>query len=190
MSEYFLCKIGGFLGVNWYFTADLHIDHPWMSCTYRGFTDQMSHDDHIIKMWNDTVDPGGVVVVAGDIFWHDYNIDVIMRIWNSLNGNKIIVKGNHDRWLKKAKLDFRRIYEKTLVINEHKQHFVACHYPMGSWNRKKYGAWNLHGHSHGKYLPVQGQLDIGVDNAKFLFGELRPFTLSEVNYLLTGETYE
>jgi len=164
------------MGGKWWFTGDLHLDHPFM-VQYRGFTNCPAHDTHIIDKWNDTVKPMDVVVVLGDIMWHSHEYN--FKQWRALRGNKIIVKGNHDYWLRKYKLDFKRIYQKK--IKNH--YFVCCHYPMWTWNRKDYGAIHLHAHSHGKTMPRVNMLDVGVDSAKIILGEYRPFSMAEVLYL-------
>jgi calcineurin-like phosphoesterase family protein len=164
----------------WYFTADLHFDHPYMAQD-RGFPYVTKMDKHLIEMWNKTVKPNGVVVVLGDVFWTDH-VDYNLKVWKELNGNKLIVKGNHDYWLKKAKLDCKRIYQRKI----YNFYVVCCHYPMMSWNRKQHGAIHLHGHSHGAIDPLPNMLDVGVDNALTMLGEYRPFTFKEILYLTTG----
>jgi len=126
-----------------------------------------------------------VVVVCGDMFWSNY--PRVEEYWNALNGSKIMVKGNHDRWLKKVKIPHKRIYSKLIKRKEGNTYVVACHYPILSWNRKKWGALMLHDHCHGKILPDGHRMDVGVDVAKLMFGEWRPFSLDEVNYLLKEE---
>jgi len=166
----------------WWYTADLHIDHTWVA-GWRGFSNVYQHDRAIINGWKSVVKPRDVVVVCGDIFWTDYNINAVLNLWKSLPGNKIIVKGNHDRWLKKAKLNYRRIYQRAVKYGDEKYYIVACHYPMQSWNRKRYGAIHVHGHTHGEMAPIIGRVDVTVDSAHIMFGEWRPFSLEEVLYL-------
>jgi len=45
------------------------------------------------------------------------------------------------------------------------QSIVLCHYAFRVWNKWRYGAWNLYGHSHGSLspLPQSLSLDVGVD---------------------------
>jgi calcineurin-like phosphoesterase family protein len=168
----------------WHFTADLHIWHPW-AAGQRGFTYTQSHDRAMMEGWNKAVRPSDVVVVCGDMFWSNY--PQVERYWKALNGTKIMVKGNHDRWLKKIKIPSKRIYSKNIKRKEGNTHVVACHYPILSWDRKRYGALHVHGHCHGKLLPDWHRMDVGVDVAYLMFGEWRPFSLDEVNYLLKEE---
>lgn len=169
------------MDVMYWFTADLHIDHTFMA-SMRGFTHTQAHDRAMMEGWNKAVHPRDVVVVCGDMFWSNY--PRVEEYWNALNGSKIMVKGNHDRWLKKVKVPYRRIYSKLIKREEGNTYVVACHYPLRSWNRKRYGALHVHGHCHGKIVPHWRMMDIGVDVAKVMFDEWRPFSLNEVNYLL------
>jgi len=166
-----------------WFTADTHFDHPFMAA-YRGFRGTSAHDAAIIEGWNKVVHRGDHVVVIGDIFWtaHPH----VTAIWKMLNGTKTIVKGNHDyKWLKKDPQPYKKIYEHNYKVKGGKQqHVVACHYPLLSWNRKVHGAIHVHGHCHGKILPDWHRMDVGMDVAKVMFNEWRPFSLQEIIYLL------
>ena len=171
--------------IMWHFTADLHISHPWMA-GQRGFTHVLSHDRAMMEGWNNFVHPRDVVVICGDMFWGNHQY--VESYWKALNGNKIMVKGNHDRWLKSIKIPYKRIYSKLIKRKEGNTYVVACHYPILSWNRKKWGALMLHGHCHGAILPDWNRMDIGVDVAHLMFGEYRPFSLEEVIYLLNDKS--
>ena len=150
-----------------------------------------AHDCAMVEGWNNAVKGKDVVVVLGDVFWVWNN--ETKNLWNNvLKGNKILVKGNHDHWLKKAKYPFRRIWNKSFKDEEGKfyRHVVGCHYPLLTWNRKRYGAIHVHGHCHGNILPYGGRLDVGVDVAKIMFNEYRPFSFEEVDYLIKGHYEE
>ena len=165
-----------------WFTSDLHFDHPFMT-QFRGFTRTSKHDDQLIRDWNDVVHRGDCVVVLGDVFWTNYKH--ITAIWKLLNGSKISVKGNHDHiWLKKNPIPHHIIYEHNYKVKGGKQHVVACHYPILSWNKKQHGAIHVHGHSHGQLYPDWHRMDVGVDVAKVMFNKWRPFSLEELIYFL------
>lgn len=167
-----------------WFTADLHIDHPWMA-KERGFSYTSKHDDALIQGWNKHVKRGDHVIVCGDIFWTDFSH--IINIWKLLHGTKTIIKGNHDHWIKKHPdigKPYHKIYEHNYKVEGGTQKIVACHYPMRSWNQKANRSIHVHGHSHGKLLPHWKMMDVGVDVAKLMTGEWRPFSLDEIIYLL------
>lgn len=168
--------------MRWWFTADSHIGHS-LICSIRGFDYQEHHDVTIIESWRKVVKPEDVVIVIGDTFWGQW-CPYYKKLWNLLPGNKIVLKGNHDRWLNKAGIQRLDLYHKFIKYDTVKQHIVACHYPMLTWPHRRAGAIHLHGHSHGSRLPEGGRLDVGVDVAKVLLGEWRPFSLEEVMYLL------
>ena len=60
-------------------------------------------------------------------------------------------------------------------IDEDGVRLVLCHYPLRSWNRQAKGAWQLHGHSHGRLKPLTRQRDVGVDCHGF-----RPVALTQL----------
>lgn len=79
--------------------ADTHLsfgtDKPMDS--FIGWNDYVSR---LEKNWNSVVSSKDTVVIAGDISWA-MNFDELKADFdfiNSLNGEKIILKGNHDYW--------------------------------------------------------------------------------------------
>lgn len=72
--------------------------------------------------------------------------DIVRR----LNGDKVLIKGNHEnRWLDKdADLDlFLEILDYKEIM--YKGNFIVmCHYPMGVWNRKHHNSIHLYAHIH------------------------------------------
>ncbi len=47
---------------------------------------------------------------------------------------------------------------------------TLCHYPLAVWDRKRYGAWHLHGHIHTKNTDGESgefRLDVGVDQMNY-----------------------
>lgn len=64
---------------------------------FRGWDD---YENKLRKNWNAIVTPEDTVVIAGDISWA-MDIEEALedfRYLDSLNGTKIILKGNHDYW--------------------------------------------------------------------------------------------
>ena len=168
--------------MKWWFTADLHIGHK-LVCDLRGFDYQELHDVTIVEGWRKVVKKEDIVVVVGDTFWGAWS-RYYKQLWGVLPGNKIVLKGNHDQWLNKAGIPRLDLYHKYIKCNGIKQHVTACHYPMLAWPSKRAGGIHVCGHSHGQRPPGGGRIDIGVDVAKTMFGEWRPFSLEEILYLL------
>jgi len=155
----------------WHFTADTHFDHNGsLEWADRDFTNIMEMNEALLKNWNDNVKPKDIVVVAGDFAWST-GTEYIRKVFvDKLNGTKIFLKGNHDFWIRKS--ETRHLYIRKV---EDIKIFVG-HYAQRSW----VGQFNLHGHSHAKLEPFYNQLDVGVDNAKKLLGDYRPFKFSEI----------
>lgn len=82
-----------------YAIADTHLsfgtDKPMDS--FEGWQDYTSR---LEKNWNKLVEENDDVVIAGDISWAmDFSqLKADFDFLESLNGNKIILKGNHDYW--------------------------------------------------------------------------------------------
>lgn len=144
-----------------FFTSDTHFGH-WNIVKYCGrpFKSIEEHDEKLIQRWNNRVGKNDLVYHLGDFCFGSTR--KAEEYLDRLNGKKFLIMGNHDRQSVKAKG-----WEKVTPYHEIKvgtQQIVLFHYRMVVWNRKHYGAWALHGHSHGK-LPLSGDytLDVGVD---------------------------
>lgn len=76
------------------FIGCLHFGHKAIA-SHRGFQDEYYHDVHLIEEWNKVVNKRDVTYILGDVTMEKtdpyYNLD-------ALNGRKIVVLGNHDRW--------------------------------------------------------------------------------------------
>jgi len=90
-----------------YTIADLHLSFGTNKPmdVFSGWT---NYTERIRNNWQRLVEPDDTVVIAGDISWamklNDINKD--FEYIQSLNGKKIILKGNHDYWwTTKSKMD-------------------------------------------------------------------------------------
>ena len=73
-----------------------------------------NYTERLQKNWNKVVGADDDVVIAGDISWAmDFNeLEADFDFLESLNGNKIILKGNHDFWWNTLSKMNRFIQEK------------------------------------------------------------------------------
>ena len=104
-------------------------------------------DTKIIENWNNVVKKNDNVYVVGDMFW--CKMDRAIEILEELNGNKFLIKGNHDRchdgrFLKK----FVKVSE-YMEIDDNGRKVVLCHYPIPFF-RAGFAptAFMLYGHVH------------------------------------------
>lgn len=154
-----------------YFTSDTHFLHDnIVKYSERPFADEIEMTATIVRRWNNLIAPGDTVYHLGD-FAMSYgrkDADRIDQLLSSLNGQKFLIKGNHDRkevvensnWVKV--MDYHEI--KVDRGGVHKQRIVMFHYPIRSWNQYHRNAWHLHGHCHGNLPDPGGKImDVGVD---------------------------
>lgn len=142
-----------------YFIGDTHFNHAAIIAhTNRPFVSISQMNRHMIKMWNSVVKPGDRVFHLGDFALTDF--DTGQQILAALEGEKILIRGNHDRMSTKnfIKMGFTGVY-KTL---EYFGRFILSHRPLPE--DRLNGKWNIHGHIHGPN-PFQGRyINVSADN--------------------------
>jgi len=181
-----------------FFTADHHFSHAKIiEYCNRPFTDLPNMNWTMINEWNEMVGGNDVVYHLGDFTLG--NADVARRYFLHLNGRIRILANpwHHDRrWLPTefgvsaflsasgrsveicppmVVLEFPEI-----KVGKRPQVVVLCHYPLAEWDRKHYGSWHLHGHSHERLTAPGLIMDVGVDNQQF-----RPVSLETVKAHMT-----
>ena len=162
----------------YFFTADQHFYHEnIIEYCNRQFQDVEEMTEKIISNYNEVVGKSDHVIHAGDFAFINNKIEV-QKIINRLNGNKIFLKGCHDKWMPNNN---PHIWRKTIE----KQPIVVCHYNMRTWPRSHYGSWQLFAHSHGTLDPVGKQHDVGVDNNDFY-----PVSFDEIDEIMKNKQGE
>ena len=126
----------------------------------------------IIEKWNEIVTKGDVVYHLGDFALPNRGDGhEIEDIINRLNGNIILIMGNHDyRNLRKRHLaKFAKVVELDYIKlgNGYSHRVMLCHYSLRTWRASCHGSWHLHGHSHGNLSSLGLSLDAGVDCHNF-----------------------
>lgn len=174
-----------------YFTSDLHFHHRGI-CKFtdrKDFTTQEQHDDWLANIWNSQVRNQDKIWHLGDFsFSHDK--EEVLAFVKQLKGQKFFIKGNHDR---SEMLDYLK--ENNAIQNwfDYKEikiagiHTCLFHFPVASWCRQHYGAWHLHGHSHGEFQGQGKILDVGIDSAYKLLGEHRFFTEQDIEQIMKSK---
>lgn len=167
------------------YTSDLHFLHKnIVKFTERGkATTQEDHDEWLVDLWNSQVNRSDTVYHGGDFWYNSEDLEGFKYLLRKLNGQKIFIKGNHDRRsvLKRSGQQWHDI--KTDKIKGHP--VVFCHYAFHTWPGQGSGTFHLHGHSHGSLKPYGRRLDIGLDNYYNLFGEFKFFTEDQIYDILS-----
>ena len=116
-----------------FLTADTHFNHAnIIKYCNRPFSSVEEMNETIIKNWNKHVSHSDMVIFLGDLCFKD-SVDTWLL---KLNGNKVMIKGNHDYF---GKMDDRLDYQGEMFLLTHR---VV--------NKDLRNIWNIHGHSHDK----------------------------------------
>lgn len=178
-----------------WFTSDLHFGHTGI-LSQRPFEWEGEMDEVMISNWNNLVGKRDHIFILGDFSFQSRKETMITA--KRLNGIKYLIEGNHDRMIAcNPSGIFEGGVEKYHEVYVDRQKIVMCHFAFRSWNAMHYGAWNLHGHSHGNLAPHRGkQLDVGVDCVNKYYavdrdldeepskGSFRPMSFNEIKSIM------
>ena len=105
----------------------------------RPWTDPDEMDEAMIKAWNETVKPTDKVYHLGDVVINRKSLPILHR----LNGDKVLIKGNHDIFKLEDYTQHFRDIRAYHVMNG----LILSHIPVHESNLYRFGA-NIHGHLH------------------------------------------
>ena len=133
-----------------FYIADTHFGHAnVMKYDNRPWFTVSDMDRAIIKNWNSVVTNEDTVYILGDISW--YKAEKTIEILDKLNGQKVLVKGNHDKLNdNRLRARFLQIAD-YLEIKDNGRDVVLCHYPIPCFKNHFYGWYHLYGHVHNSF---------------------------------------
>ena len=149
----------------------------------RPFTSIMENDLTIMKNWNKTVTNLDKVFVLGDVSF--YGKGQTKQIVRSLNGEKILLLGNHDtsksnKWW--MDVGFKDVIERPFILNTKREFkinmeklFVLSHMPIT--NVCIGDLLNVHGHIHDKEIgeTLNKHFNVSVENIDYT-----PISIKEI----------
>ena len=175
-----------------FFTSDTHFNHcNILSYCSRPWDNVEQMNEGLIKNWNEVVEERDIVYHLGDFAMG--NRKLIPDIISRLNGNIILVRGNHD--FSKSLGYFGEVHDRlTLEVDGYRfelshnpSHlkqdcdFAMCGHVHEQWAKREIGeiikadnASDL-AHKHPEIKPVVPIYNVGVD-----VREYRPKTLEEI----------
>lgn len=164
-------------------TSDHHFGHKnIIEYCERPFPDIWSMNVALVKAWNDRVTADDVVLHLGDVtlIKDDQRYTNTIDLIRSLNGQKLLIPGNHDR---KTMLS---VYEKWgwhILPRFWSGRKLFVHKPLPEKERPNWCDTVIHGHSHGKFKQ-DGYIDVGVD-AQFDYAPVEASQLMDEKSYLT-----
>ena len=129
-----------------FLTSDTHFGHTGV-CRFtnndgskmRPWTDPDEMDEEMVKRWNETVRPNDKVYHLGDVVINRKALKIMHR----LNGDKVLIRGNHDIF----RDDEYRLYFRELRAYHVMNGMILSHIPIHSESLGRFGV-NIHGHLH------------------------------------------
>ena len=176
-----------------FFTSDTHFFHEnIIRFSHRPFETVDEMNQALINRWNAKISKSDLVYHLGD-FALKCTPDQARRVRNQLNGQIILVRGNHDKIADQIKDAFAAVkdYDEISVSDSdapnNKRKIVLLHYAMRVWNASHHGSFHLYGHSHGSLPDDKAALafDVGVDCWGYA-----PLSYDEVKAVMDGKTWQ
>jgi calcineurin-like phosphoesterase family protein len=96
-------------------------------------------DEYMVKVWNDTVKSNDKVYHLGDVVINRKSLQILDR----LNGDKVLIRGNHDIF----RDDDYRKYFRELRAYHVVNNMILSHIPLHPDSKGRFNA-NIHGHLH------------------------------------------
>jgi calcineurin-like phosphoesterase family protein len=130
-----------------FFTSDTHFGHMGV-CKFmrddgvtklRPWDSPEEMDEAMVKLWNETVKPTDKVYHLGDVVINRKALKIMSR----LNGDKVLIKGNHDIFRLEDYTEHFRDIRAYHVTNG----MILSHIPVHESNLYRFGT-NIHGHTH------------------------------------------
>ena len=137
-----------------FYIADTHFGHAnILKYDNRPFMSVEEMNKTIISNWNLVVSDVDTVYMLGDVSWYSLASRKTSGILNRLNGNKILIRGNHDNRLSDIdKKYFSQIRDYAEItdydVGANGVRIVLSHYPIPFYKNMPHGDYHFYGHIH------------------------------------------
>ena len=138
-----------------FLTSDTHFGHAGV-CKFlrddgvtklRPWDNPEDMDEEMVKRWNETVRPNDKVYHLGDVVINRKALNIMHR----LNGDKVLIRGNHDIFRDDEYRNHFRELRAYHVMNG----MILSHIPIHSDSLGRFGT-NIHGHLHANRVMIRG----------------------------------
>jgi calcineurin-like phosphoesterase family protein len=124
----------------------------------RPFSSVEEMDETLIENWNKVVKPSDKIYHLGDVSIPRKGLDCLARC----NGDKILIRGNHDIFKLKDYMQYFRDVRGYNVIHG----FIFSHIPIHSESKGRFKA-NIHGHLHTNKLEDKFYFNVSVEQINY-----------------------
>ena len=133
-----------------FYISDLHFEHfNVIRYDNRPFSTVEEMNSTLITNWNKVVSDDDAVYILGDVSWSS-DPYTNKKFLNALKGNKILIKGNHDKPMYAISDCFKKITD-YLEIKDNGRQVILSHYFMPCWNGQFRDSIHLYGHVHNSH---------------------------------------
>ena len=142
-----------------FLVSDTHFGHAGV-CKFlrndgvtklRPWDDPAEMDEFMVRAWNERVGPNDKVYHLGDVVINRRAMSTLAR----LNGDKVLIRGNHDIF----RDDEYRQYFRELRAYHVMNGMILSHIPIHEASLGRFGT-NIHGHLHANRVMKDGVVDV------------------------------
>jgi calcineurin-like phosphoesterase family protein len=135
-----------------FLVSDTHFGHAGV-CKFlrddgtklRPWDDPEEMDEEMVKRWNEAVRPNDKVYHLGDVVIGRKALSIL----DKLNGDKVLIRGNHDIF----KDDDYRKYFRSIRAYHVMNGMILSHIPIHADSLSRFGT-NIHGHLHANRVKI------------------------------------
>ena len=141
-----------------FLVSDTHFGHAGV-CRFlrddgsklRPWNDPTEMDEAMVKAWNERVKPNDKVYHLGDVVINRKALEILHR----LNGDKVLIRGNHDIFKLSDYTEHFRDIRGYHVMNG----MILSHIPVHEESLGRFGV-NIHGHLHSNRVKKGTKIDV------------------------------
>jgi calcineurin-like phosphoesterase family protein len=172
---------------NTFLIADTHFGHKNIvtfvtkdGTPVRPWDDVDEMDEALVDNWNQTVGPKDKVYLAGDVVINRRSLATVGR----LNGDKVLIKGNHDIFrLGEYQQYFRDVRAYHVWV---KLGIILSHVPVHPMELTRFGT-NVHGHLHTNRVMNGDVIDPRYLCVSAEHTDFRPISLEDVKARIVAQ---
>lgn len=168
--------------MNIFLVSDTHFGHAnickflnYDGSKVRPWDNVEEMDEAMIDNWNKMVKPNDKVYHLGDVVINRKHLPTMSR----LNGDKVLIKGNHDIFKLGDYTPYFRDIRSYHVMKMSTVSFIMSHIPVHENELARFKA-NIHGHLHSNRVLKTGVVDYRYINVCVENTNFTPISLEEV----------